>query len=264
MKRETIQIPRDITSAVKELTAIEELLTAKQWARAAIVATFVEPRAGQGRQLLPKSKEVAESGLAFAQRGIKGLTSPSTVLLYANAWLERFPRPKPGQKVTLPSDEWPPMRTGTDGYESETGMERTLDRMIAKHGAQAVANAIIKDPVVETAISRAQIDRYSPAEEREGLIERGQAREAALGRAIGESHAGLAEHTDHPAEIELEAARMRLRLAVRAMRQFPYMSDGQRSRLEEMRGECEILVQLLRGAEWSDDDRKFLDELGLV
>ena len=145
-------IPRTIEAAEKKLNSLGELATATEWGRAAIVAAYVEPRAGQGRRTSGTSAGSLESPTEFAKRGIHGLTSHHTVKLYHDAWFNildeddnvigQRERPVPGRAVELPDVPWPPTRTGTDGYESEQGMEKTLEKLTTKHGADKVANTL--------------------------------------------------------------------------------------------------------------------------
>jgi len=106
-----------------------------------------EPKNRGGAQL---SDSRQFSARAFAALGIVGLRDVTTVMRYVEAWGDR-PRPEPGQRVELPTDPWPPTRTGTDGYSSEQGAYDTLDRMIAKHGPQIIA-VVARRPEVARAI----------------------------------------------------------------------------------------------------------------
>jgi hypothetical protein len=152
-------MPRSIRAAENKLNELGEIATATEWHRAAIVATFVEIGRGHGgRRETPNSGSL-ESAVAFARRGIVGLTSDTTVAMYARAWLDKFPRPEPGRKVTLPDDGWPPTRTGTDGYNSEEGAAKTIQKIVEKHGASALATATKASPKVAEAAAQALIEK---------------------------------------------------------------------------------------------------------
>lgn len=154
----SVTIPRSIRSAETKLAELGEIAVATEWHRAAIVAAFVQP-ASHGGNRRSSSESNLESASAFAKRGIIGLSSTNSVLLYASAWLEKFPRPEPGKKVTLPDDEWPPTRTGTDGYNSEEGAAKTIQKIVEKHGAKALATAVKASPKVAEASAQALVEK---------------------------------------------------------------------------------------------------------
>lgn len=153
MAHSSITIPNTIDDAVSVLNGIGGLLTAKEWERAAIVATFVEERAGQG-VTSSKSGGSQLSATAFAGLGIRGLSSPSTVLTYARAWLDRFPRPKPGRAVKLPTDDWPPTRGSYEPWQTAEGARKTIERVIAAHGPDVVAQVVVDDADTHRAVIR--------------------------------------------------------------------------------------------------------------
>lgn len=102
----TIKIPASVEDATRELGGIDALLTAKQWARAAIVFAFTED--GQGRRTDLARKGAKLSLAEFAQLGIAGLTKRDTVAAYRQAWADFGTGPvEPGQRVTLPDTDWP-------------------------------------------------------------------------------------------------------------------------------------------------------------
>jgi hypothetical protein len=139
----TIKIPASIEDAVDHLGSLEQLLVAKDWERAAIVAAFVR----LGKQGVSPSK--ANGGLStdeFAALGIAGLKSKTTVQTYVKRWLKHTDGiyPEAGAKVLLPEAEWEPTRTGTDGHSTKKGMEDKLEEMAEKHGVEALATAAKK------------------------------------------------------------------------------------------------------------------------
>ena len=143
MTRKTVVIPATIAQAKKSLNGIDSLLTATEWERAAIVyAHTTDEVTGRGK----RGTSTALSARAFAELGIKGLASDRTVRNYRQAWKDGGGKAdiKPGDKVTLPDGKFPPGRTGTDGFDSGEGMEKTVTRMVEKHGAKAVVGAVAK------------------------------------------------------------------------------------------------------------------------
>ena len=101
-------IPDSIDAAVAELTGLGELITASEWRKAAIVATFVVVSDDGVNFVVTESGEGARtstlSSVQFAALGISGLKSKDTVRRYAKAWADAGqPRPTPGQNVELPT-----------------------------------------------------------------------------------------------------------------------------------------------------------------
>lgn len=153
-----VMIPRTIGAAERKLNSLGELATATEWERAAIVATFVQPgKAGRkpGNRSISNDYETAGE---FAKRGIHGLTSASHVMVYYRAWFDvmdedgnitgKRERPVAGKSVELPTEGWPPTRTGTDGYSTEEGAKKTINRIIEKHGSDVLEDAVEANPSV--------------------------------------------------------------------------------------------------------------------
>jgi hypothetical protein len=140
---QSITIPASLDDAVDELNGIGELITARKWERAAIVAAYVRLD-GSGR-----------NARDFARLGIVGLTTPTSVTKYVQAWLDanagRYP--KPGATRRLPRKEFPAMRSGTDGYASTAGATATIDRLMVEHGDDVVARAVTERAPVAAARS---------------------------------------------------------------------------------------------------------------
>jgi hypothetical protein len=142
-----VKMPASLEEAVGALSGIEKLLQAREWERAAIVATFVRPEASGGRP----AKAAATSGFLnveqFAALGVQGLRSKDTVKMYLRRWLDASGSyPEPGEEVTLPVEKWPPADRGTDGYDSTEGAENTVAKIIEKHGSGPVRAAVAKLP----------------------------------------------------------------------------------------------------------------------
>jgi hypothetical protein len=143
----TVTMPASIDEAVGALTGIEKLLQAREWERAAIVATFVRAQESGGRP----GKAATSRGFLnydqFAALGINGLRHRDTVRMYEKRWLDvAGTAPDPGEKVTLPTEKWPPADRGTDGYDSPEGAEKTVAKIIEKHGSAPVRAAVSKLP----------------------------------------------------------------------------------------------------------------------
>lgn len=167
----TIKIPRTRGEVTEELGQIGELLTATEWRRAALLAAVVRmPGSGSNRG----SRQVnADIGVytpeQFAALGLNGLRSHSTVRLYVQRWLDAHDGQYPdlGETVTVPDDEWPPTRTGTNGHNSDRGMRSTIREMVDKHGGDAVANALADEaPAIAAAAWNTVADRRVEAIDR--------------------------------------------------------------------------------------------------
>jgi len=168
----TIHIPSTLNEAVENLGAIGQIVTAREWERAAILATYVQPGAGQGARTSASSSGGLVSATVFASHGIHGLRSKDTVLRYVENWLAERPRPTPGEDVILDGlPDWPPDHTaparnitGPERREAlvaqaeadGTGASKVLD--IASN-PKAMAAAIKADPDVANAAMNALVER---------------------------------------------------------------------------------------------------------
>jgi hypothetical protein len=131
--------------------------TATGWHLAAILATAVEPGAGQGTSR--RTAGSRESASEFAARGIRGLKSENTVLRYVTLWTEHVgPRPKPGEVVKLPTTPWPPENSNL-GSRVSTDPDKAVEQVIAKHGAAAFTQAVIANPIVDSVIEQTAISK---------------------------------------------------------------------------------------------------------
>ena len=143
MTRKTVVIPATIAQAKKSLTGIDSLLTAAEWERAAIVFALTTTDIKGGSRT--SRKVVRLSVKEFSELGIKGLKTQDSVRYYRKAWESTgMTDIKPGDTVILPTEGWPPIRPGGRGFDSEDGMEKTVTRMVEKHGAEAVVTAVAK------------------------------------------------------------------------------------------------------------------------
>jgi len=137
-----VKMPASLDEAVGALGGIDRLLQAQEWERAAIVATFVR-LPGSGAHNHQKADNRFLSPNEFAALGINGLRNHETVRMYVRRWVELAGQhPQPGEKILLPNEKWPPADRGTDGYDSAEGAERTISKIIDKHGATPLRNAI--------------------------------------------------------------------------------------------------------------------------
>jgi hypothetical protein len=100
-----------LKAAINALNGIESLLTARQWERAAVVYAFTT--AEMGRPKVTSSDDFPLPVARFAELGIAGLRSPTTVAGARQMWefaMERHgcPAAVPGQAVPLPDEaDWP-------------------------------------------------------------------------------------------------------------------------------------------------------------
>lgn len=150
-----IQVPRTPKGVMKELGEVGELLTATEWKRAALLASVVRlPGRGARREERTTTFFTANS---FADLGITGLRSDKTVHLYVQRWLDANDGvyPELGSRVELPDLDWPPTRTGTDGYGSGAGAARMIERIVEKHGPEVIA-AAVRRPDIARAVDRDQ------------------------------------------------------------------------------------------------------------
>jgi len=235
----TITIPRTIGAAKRKLDELGELSTATEWGRSAIVATYVvRGRPGRPANRPETDDSPMESAQAFARRGIHGLTSATTVLIYLDAWLERFDRPRPGSRVELPDDPWEPTRTGTDGYSTPEGAAATIDRIVKRHGPAPivevtrqpeVADAIVHDDPAADAMEEARVRRNTSAPGRARIQRQAAAAQAEHERMRTERE--QREAAEHEVERGLGAALMHLRFAHAAMERNPRLTAGQAQRV---------------------------------
>lgn len=253
----SIQIPRTAKAVVAELGTVGELLTATEWRKAALIASVVRlPGRGARREEAGSSFFTAEQ---FADQRLAGLRSKDTVRLYVERWLAANDGayPRLGAKVKLPTDEWPPSRTGTDGYESEDGLAKTVGRLIDKHGPEPIIKAVAKaDPIAvaeEGERRRRQLVDDANRRESEG---RTTARQ-------GTTRSERADVVEHGVQHWLDGARSYLRHAAVEMERNPHLTARQRREADAALAEIEHLVHLLGGKQtaWTDEDRAFLESL---
>lgn len=140
----TVKIPSSLEGVKNRLGALGGLIFAQKWERAALVAAVVRLDLGNGGRNEASSSGHFLSANAFAELGIIGLRGTSSVTKYVQAWLDANgdEYPEPGQRVELPAGDFPPMRTGTDGANSPTGLRNTLRTLEDQHGPDELSNAL--------------------------------------------------------------------------------------------------------------------------
>jgi hypothetical protein len=156
-----VVIPATLEEAADQLSGLGSLITKAKWERAAIVAAYVRLDEVNGRNARKAANGGSfETPVQFAERGILGLRSATSVRKYVQAWLDEHDGkyPSPG-KVTIPIREFPAMRTGTDGFDSLPGAVTTIEQMVEKHGVDTVAQVILATPKVADDVYRKVIDR---------------------------------------------------------------------------------------------------------
>lgn len=200
----SITIPSTIDEAREALDGLGSLITARKWERAAIVAAFVRVSPGRG-QVHPDiagrgNRAFPISPTEFAEFGIVGLLTDKSVTKYVQAWLDAHDGnyPRPGATRRLPTSGFPPMRTGTDGHNSDDGLTTTVDRMVDRHGPAAVRDAVVR----ATSSGSLGIDHDNPP--RETADDRDTRRADAAERVLD------AESAESLATIEALAAIARL------------------------------------------------------
>lgn len=173
-----IRIPTSIEDAGARLASIDRIATAVRWERAAIVWAFAVPSDLQSRNGLKINAR------SFAEIGIAGLRSTTTVMRYWQEWQdaidEGIAQPvSPGDDVALPDDDkWkgetskPGLDTGrrlsperreaiTQRAEADGAKGATMALHVAANPA-AMASAIIADPetrrIAADAVARANED----------------------------------------------------------------------------------------------------------
>lgn len=126
--RNRTRIPATIKDAVNQLNGLGDLLTAKEWERAAIVYAFT--RDGTGRDNAIRSETTTDGYTArqFADLGITGLKSDATVRIYRKAWQAAIDADKakpvsPGDEVSEPDMSWPPTDPRTGNFQKRVATQ---------------------------------------------------------------------------------------------------------------------------------------------
>jgi hypothetical protein len=108
MPESTEEAVAQLGNVGRSISRLNELMTARQWQRAALIALLVGPERGKGRP--PQSLTIATfpySTVKLADLGIVGLRSANTVARYRNIWVRERPIPDYGDEVDLDGlPEW--------------------------------------------------------------------------------------------------------------------------------------------------------------
>lgn len=122
------KIPESIEDAVLNLKGLGELITASEWKRAAIVWAFVKDGAKGRKRITSDTLSVR----AFADLGISGMSSTTTVMKYRKAWKLAIDHGfatdvKPGDLIDLPDVEWQEYFNPETATDTGLKMEPTSD-----------------------------------------------------------------------------------------------------------------------------------------
>lgn len=197
-----INIPKTIGEAQAALGDLDELITAKEWSRAAIVWAFTTP--GKGGRRTARSA-VQLSIREFCGLGIHGLASQDTVRAYRQAWEWAIINHdaadvQAGERADLPDVEWP-------GRQDDAGQRRYVEQ-----DPGAIARAMSRGKVDVTAFAQ-DVDADTAAaimtrfvESRPGLVAEAVAHSAGAQRAIarnerardGVEHEGIQVRANQP------------------------------------------------------------------
>lgn len=150
------------------LSGLEQLLTATQWERAAIVYAFTEPGEGQGALRGPRAVKFPCSMAQFAQIGIKGLQSDRTVRDYRQRYADAVkageqPIAVPGKTINVNTElDWEPT-----GHTSAAATNRPFTQQVAEAKRlledPQVAREVLAEPKVAKAVTGA-VDDHREAE----------------------------------------------------------------------------------------------------
>lgn len=127
LRRTIIQIPNNIEDATVALEGLGKILMTGEWERAAIVYAFTEISDDQSHV----SNDMM-SPLEFAELGIPGLKSKTTVRRYHEAWQTAIDSNDaavtiPGHGYIMPTIPWPPMERTP--RQSGATLPRIIDAM---------------------------------------------------------------------------------------------------------------------------------------
>lgn len=194
-----INIPTTIKEATAQLGGLDDLITAKEWTRAAIVYAFTYE--GKNQYDSASRKSARHSISDFTRLGVAGLTHHASVSAYRDAWKKAIADGdaddvKPGDRVVLPEKDWPG-RSDTDGKRRyiednpnaisramskkdelfvdtftqnlDEGIAEQIVARIAEDRPDVAAAAIASNVAATNAVSRATQEKWK---EREREVER--------------------------------------------------------------------------------------------
>jgi hypothetical protein len=118
-----VTVPKTIDDAAILLEGVGGLLTAGEWATAAIISSFTHDHV-QGQVVCSSCSEMNMTEAEFAARGIRGLSARNTIRKYRRAWeiaMEKHGAElaAPGKRVVLPLAPFP----GNDPHVSQNSGE---------------------------------------------------------------------------------------------------------------------------------------------
>lgn len=180
----SFSIPSSIEDAVTELKGVGELLTAKEWQRAAIVFAFTRDGVrgpGATETLRTEGLSIPE----FSALGISGLKSDQTVRKYRKAWATAIEdghatEVRPGDVAQLPDVEWPPTANDHGRADKIKGDSSPQDK------AEVIATLLDDPDVLDVLVSDLDMaDRI----------------EAALARSVPTSSTSPSTRTPKPVDL---------------------------------------------------------------
>jgi hypothetical protein len=134
-----ITIPREEDLATR-LEGVHQLLTAKRWERAAIVAAYVVADNSHGKVALPPGKYSVKE---FAEKGFAGLTSRDSVGRTLRIWQETIGvQVNPGDEIELPLVPYPMWPKFGDRLDDPRQIAAAIRR---NPQVAAVARAALRD-----------------------------------------------------------------------------------------------------------------------
>jgi len=162
----TIRTPLSAEEGIARLGVIDQLVTAKGWERAAILATLIRLPGSGGN---PDSRVYTAEQLA--KEGISGLRDPDTIRKYVQRWLDANDGEYPefGVKIKLPELRWPPVDPSDRGTRmSAKQVEKQVreSREIAEAAIRGLADGGLEhldDDEVEELVHQASAARPAPA-----------------------------------------------------------------------------------------------------
>jgi len=188
------RLPQDAATAIERLASIGALVTSKEWDRAALVYALVGPAPDKPGPRPSSHRSMGTLTVtALVEKGIVGLLTDVTVTRYRDAWEHAIKAGKAqpvtfGDTYEVPDMPWPPTRTGTDGYSSTKGAERTIERIVEQHGASVLGQSLTPE-VVEDVVKGMSPEAFKQVGE--AVVER-QMNDTLAGAGLsplGQSHA---------------------------------------------------------------------------
>lgn len=169
-----IEIPFHIDDAKVKLGGLDQLLTAKQWERSAIVYAFTHRPPAQDQT--GKTSGLILTYQALADHGIAGLRSAKSVGTYHDNWQAAIDADKakpvqPGDVIEVPDMDWPPNPDSTSGTQRSIIAQARRDPTVIPKTVKAlepearveVARQLMDDPDIRQVARQALDQRYEDA-----------------------------------------------------------------------------------------------------